>query len=133
MYSYLPHYSLLAVTGGFNLGGGTENDATFKTNSYAFSDDLTMVRGNHQWGMGATFSMWDSLSRANVRSPGTFSFDGGVTGLGLADFLIGRPFTLIQSAPNTLDMKQNYFGTYIQDTWRVSNRVTLNYGVRWDP
>jgi hypothetical protein len=133
MYSYLPHYSLLAVTGGFNLGGGTENDATFKTNSYAFSDDLTLVRGNHQWGMGATFSMWDSLSRANVRSPGTFSFDGGVTGLGLADFLIGRPFTLIQSAPNTLDMKQNYFGTYIQDTWRVSNRVTLNYGVRWDP
>ena len=36
---------LLTVTGGFNLGGGTENDAIFHTNTYTIGDDLTMIRG----------------------------------------------------------------------------------------
>ena len=132
-YSYLDDYMLLTVTGGFNLGGGTENDAIFHTNSYTIGDDVTMIRGGHQYGFGASVAFWDSLSRANVRSPGTYAFDGGATGLGLADFMLGRPFTFIQSAPNTLDMKQKYFGVYAQDTWTLSPRMTLNYGVRWEP
>jgi hypothetical protein len=132
-YSYLDDYMLVNVTGGFNLGGGTENDARFTTNAYSISDDLTIVRGDHQFGLGVSVALWDSLSRANVRSPGVFTFDGGATGLGLADFLTGRPFTFIQSAPNTLDMKQNYFGVYAQDTWKVSPTMTLNAGIRWEP
>ena len=132
-FSYLDDYMLLGVTGGFNLGGGTENNAIFNTNTYTFGDDITMIRGNHQYGFGAQFAYWDSISKANVRSPGTFSFDGGVTGLGLADFLIGRPFTFIQSAPNTLDNHQYYVGFYGQDTWKLSSTMTLNYGVRWEP
>ena len=51
MYSYLDDYMLLTVTGGFNLGGGTENDAIFHTNTYSIGDDLTMIRGNHQFGL----------------------------------------------------------------------------------
>ena len=132
-YSYLDDYMLVSVTSGFNLGGGTENDAIFHTNTYTFSDDLTMIRGAHQFGLGASVAFWDSLSRANVRSPGAYSFDGGVTGHGLADFLIGRPFLLQQSAPNTLDMKQRYLGLYGQDTWKLSPTMTFNFGVRWEP
>jgi hypothetical protein len=132
-FSYLEDYMLLQVTGAFDLGGGTESEAIFHTNTYAFNDDLTMIRGAHQFGIGASVAFWDSLSRANVRSPGSFQFDGGVTGLSMADFLLGRPFLLQQSAPNTLDMKQKYFGLYGQDTWRLSPNVTVNYGVRWEP
>jgi hypothetical protein len=73
------------------------------------------------------------LSSANVRSPGTFSFDGGVTGIPLADFMLGRPFTFIQSAPNQLDNHQYHFGLYGQDTWKASPTMTVNYGVRWEP
>ncbi len=133
MYSYLEHYLLLTVTAGPSLGAGTENDAIFRTNSYSISDDLTKVVGNHQFGFGTNLAFWPSLSRANVRSPGTFTFNGSVTRLGMADFLLGRPFTLVQSAPNTLDMQQWYFGSYAQDTWKVSNKVTLNAGLRWEP
>ena len=132
-YSYLDDYMLLGVTGAFNLGGGTENDARFTTDTYTIGDDLTMIRGNHQWGFGIQYAYWDSLSRANVRSPGTYSFDGGVTGVPLADFMIGRPFTFIQSAPNTLDNHQHYFGVYAQDTWKLSPTMTMNYGLRWEP
>ncbi len=81
MYSYLEKYMLVTVNGAFNLGGGTENDAIFHTNTYSFGDDLTMIRGTHQYGFGASVAFWDSLSKANVRSPGLFTFDGGATGL----------------------------------------------------
>jgi hypothetical protein len=40
---------------------------------------------------------------------------------------------LQQAAPNTLDMKQTYIGVYGQDTWRLSSKLTLNYGLRWEP
>jgi hypothetical protein len=138
-YGYLEDYMLLSVNGGFSLGGGTESEARFKTPSYQVSDDITMVRGDHQFGVGGSLAFWRSLSRANVRSPGQFSFGGTFSGLGLADFIIGRltPQGLnpayIQAVPNTLDMQQWYVGLYAQDTWRASPNLTLNYGVRWEP
>jgi hypothetical protein len=132
-YSYLPHYMLLGVSNAFSLGGGTENEAIFHTNSFGVNDDVTMIRGDHQFGFGLNVAYWDSLSQANVRSPGTFNFDGGATGLPMADFLTGRLNTFIQSAPNTLDATQWHFGLYAQDTWRMNDKMTLNYGLRWEP
>ena len=134
MYSYLDNYMLVNVTnGGFQIGGGTESEARFQTPTYQLGDDLTMVRGNHQYGVGASVAFWKSLSRANVRSPGQFTFNGTITGLPLADFLSGRLFQLNQATPNSLDMQQWYLGIYGQDTWKLSPKATLNYGLRWEP
>ena len=132
-FSYVPDYMIMSITGGFNLGGGTESESRFTTDSYTVGDDVTMIRGNHQFGLGVAVAWWESLTQANVRSPGSWNFNGSATGLGLADFLTGQPFTFIQSAPNTLHIKQKYFGLYGQDTWRMSPTMTLNYGVRWEP
>ena len=49
IYSYLPHYMLLTVTNGFQLGGGTEVESTYATNAWQVSDDVTLVRGSHQF------------------------------------------------------------------------------------
>jgi hypothetical protein len=133
-YSYLEDYMLVNVqNGGFQLGGGTESEARFKTPSINFTDDLTLIRGNHQYGIGASVSFWKSLSQANVRSPGQFTFNGSVTGLPLSDFLTGSLAQLIQATPNSLDMQQLYLGLYVQDTWRLSPTATINYGLRWEP
>jgi len=138
-YSYMPGYTILRVNNGFGLGGGTENNATFRTTTYQISDDVNIVRGAHQIAFGITASQWRSKSLANVRSPGSVNFSGTVTGLGLADFLYGylapsgaTPGWL-QSAPNTLDNRQNYVALYAQDTWKVGTRLTLNFGLRWEP
>ncbi len=140
IYSYMPHYMLLNVTNGFSLGGGTESESHFTTNAWQVSDDMTLVRGAHQFAYGVNVAHWTSLSQANVRSPGALSIDGTQTGgattsTGLSDFLLGRMGTnaLVQAAPNTLDMQQTYLGVYAQDGWRVGSRVTLNYGLRWEP
>jgi hypothetical protein len=141
IYSYLPHYMLLTVgvaganPTGFQLGGGTESESNFTTSSWQVSDDVTLVRGAHQFAVGANIAGWTSLSLANVRSPGQLSIDGTQTGTPLSDFLLGRMGVnaLVQAAPNTLDMQQRYLGLYAQDTWRLGPRVTLNYGLRWEP
>jgi hypothetical protein len=130
-YSYLPHYSVFTITNAFSLGGVSK--AVFDTNTYQISDDLTIVRGAHQWGFGASLARWDSFSSANIRSPGVFTFDGQVTGLPLADFVTGNLAQFRQVAPNVLDTSQWYTALYAQDAWRLSTRVTLNYGVRWEP
>jgi hypothetical protein len=136
MYSYRPHYMLLTVTNGFQLGGGTESESVFTTSAWQISDDVTMVRGRHQFAFGVSAARWKSLSQAHVRSPGQLSVGNAVTGLGLADFLLGRlnPVNgLVQAAPNTLDMEQGYLGLYGQDAWRIGSRITLNVGLRWEP
>ena len=133
IHSYLPKYLLLSVTNGFNVGNGTSTDATFNTNSYQVGNDVTLIRGAHQFAVGGSFAHWDSASVANVRAGGNLSINGSVTGSGLSDFMLGRLTQLQQSAPNTLFMQQSYFGLYAQDTWRASSRLTLNYGLRWEP
>ena len=67
------------------------------------------------------------------RGVGLWTFDGSATGLGMADFLTGRLTRLEHARPGVLDLTQKYLGVYVQDTWRIASRVTLNGGVRWEP
>ena len=131
-YSYYK-VMLVSVTGGFSLGTGTETESWYRPNTYGISDDLTMVRGTHDLGFGASVSFSDWKALSNVRSPGTFAFDGGATGLGLADFMVGNVYEYRQGTPFVLDIAQKNFGVYAQDTWMISSRMTLNYGLRWEP
>ena len=133
VFSYLEDYFILSVTGGFNIGSGVNNEARFDTTTWQLADELTIVRGSHQLGFGVNVARWDSFSTAHVRSPGSFSVNNQVTGLSLADFLLGEVSSFLQAAPNQLDMYQYYAGFYGADTWRVGPRLTLNYGLRWEP
>ena len=125
MFTYIPEYMNLTVTGAFSINTGTETFSYYKPNTYSLSDDLTMVRGNHQFGFGGAVAMSDWKTESNVRSMGPMSFNGGATGLPLADFLLGRVFEFREATPFRQDIKQPYFALYAQDTWRVSPNVTL--------
>ena len=133
MFTYIPEYMNLTVTGAFSINTGTETFSYYKPNTYSVSDDFTMVRGNHQFGFGGAAAMSDWQTESNVRSMGPMSFSGGATGLPLADFLLGRVFEFRQATPFRQDIKQPYFALYAQDTWRMSPNVTFNYGLRWEP
>ncbi|NOT24714.1 MAG: TonB-dependent receptor [Acidobacteria bacterium] len=132
-YSYVDDITLIAVSNAFNLGLGTELDSYYRPTTYAYSDDLTWIRGSHQFGFGGSLALSDWHTRTNSRSGGSFTMNGGATGLPLADFMAGRVFEFRQANPFTNNATQKAFGVYAQDTWRVSNQITMNYGMRYEP
>jgi hypothetical protein len=129
-YSYDPKHMKISITGGFATG---VSFGPLRTTTYQASDDVNLIRGTHQIALGTTVAHWRNNLNAEVFSNGTFTFNGQVTGAGLADFLTGFPSQLMQSTPNTTYMSQWYLGVYGADAWRVTPRLTMNYGLRWEP
>ena len=98
-----------------------------------FSEDLSLIRGAHQVGFGVNFihSMMNNKKSSPARPRVTF--DASTTGLSLADFMIGKPVTYGQGNLNSFYYRQNYVGSYIQDTWKANSKLTVNAGLRWEP
>jgi hypothetical protein len=97
------------------------------------SNDLTIVKGAHQIAVGGNLARWTSDTRNYARAVGDFTFDGTITGLGLADFMTGNLALLRHSGPGLLPLHQWYTGLYAQDAWRATSRITFNAGLRWEP
>jgi hypothetical protein len=132
-YSYLPHFIVMTITGGPTIGSGTEVEATNRADTYSINEDLSLIRGAHQFSLGGSVSNWRSNFNGNVRSAGGYSFTGIATGLGMADFFTGKLTSLNQSGPNTVYTRNWQIGLYGQDTWKLSRQLTLNLGLRWEP
>ncbi len=142
-FCFIPHQTAVTVTGGPAIGGGTGVEAKFIPTYETLGDDVSMVRGSHQFGFGFSAFKYQHSQYANVFSSASFTF-GGLststptnlnqgTGLGMLDFLMGRMNTFTQGSPNTTFTNKNYFSLYAQDNWKINRRVTFNYGVRWEP
>jgi hypothetical protein len=129
----LPGFMATTIASGFTLGPTGAKPSTVPTKAFQVVNDLSLVRGAHQIGLGANFihSSLDSISVG--AAAGSFSFTGVNTGHGLADFLLGRPTGFNQGQLYTPRGEMNYIGMYVQDAWRVSPNLTLNAGLRWDP
>jgi hypothetical protein len=133
-YTYQPHYLTIPVTGGFSLGSGNFSENSFAyTTVFGFNDDLTLVRGAHQFAFGGNYLRSIEWSVAQAWSGGSYTISGGVTGLGMADFFVGAVSQLRQANPNPLNLNQNFVGLYAQDTWKLTPKLTLTYGVNWAP
>jgi hypothetical protein len=129
----VPGLVRIAITNGFNLASNNETPSTYNTTDYQLSEDVSLVRGSHQIGIGADWiHSWLNAS-SGLNASGPFTFSGQVTGLGLADYLLGKPSAFTQ-ATTTLDYsRMNYVGLYIQDAWKATPKLTINGGLRWDP
>src|SRR5215467_10742165 len=92
-----------------------------------------MIRGTHQLSAGVNVAQARSNANSYTNSAGSFSFNGVVTGLGLTDFLLGNVSVFTQAVPNAHYMRQSWIAFYGQDTWKMNPRLTLNYGLRWEP
>ena len=133
IYQYLPGLTSVSVTGGFVLGGLVATPAKFRTTTINLSDDLSVVKGKHQMAFGADVMGFESNTLGNAFTPGSYTITGGITGLGLADFVAGKIQNIQQGAPNKLLVRYRYVSLYAQDSWKIIPNLTLSYGLRWEP
>jgi hypothetical protein len=131
-FSYQEGGMVVSITGGFAFSTRT-GFAKNTTDSYQLGDDISLVRGNHQITFGANAANYRVYQRCMVASQGTYTFNGTATSSGMADFLTGRLTSLSQSTPILWSSRQKYVASYLQDVWKMSPKLTLNSGVRWEP
>jgi len=135
LYRYPPvaHETSLSVTGGFSIGSGNAATAFLTPTTYQIGDDVSYVKGSHQFAFGFAAHQYRASTVGYVTAQSVFSFSGIASGSGMSDFLLGRLSSLTAEAPNIEFTRKNYIGIYGQDTWKVTPRLTLNLGVRWEP
>ena len=129
---YIP-YLQMSISDGFQTAGPVQLDGFTHTTEFQLTEDLSMIRGDHQISLGGSVVHGRSNTYSNVRSASDYNFDGGNTGEGLSDFMVGALGRLRVSAPNRFFRKKTLLGIYGADSWRVTPDVTLNYGLRWEP
>ena len=102
-------------------------------NHYNVGDLVSKVAGKHTIQLGGDARWYDGFNYNGAHSRGAFTFTGVYTGDSFADFLYGLPFQGQRTFP------RNLFGNYqrnqalfVQDTWKVTPRLTVVGGFRWD-
>jgi hypothetical protein len=127
----------IAVNGAFNIGGGAASIGQSHNGPlWSIVEDLTWVKGSHQIGFGGSIyhQQLNYWSGGGVNATGLATFDGSVSGVSpLVDFLEGRPVTWSQGTLYGFYSRQTYQALYIQDSWKITKRLTANFGVRWEP
>ncbi|MCC6163880.1 MAG: TonB-dependent receptor [Acidobacteria bacterium] len=133
----------------FNIGlEGIGNSNTWtpvwrKEASYTFSTNVTKVAGRHEFRAGFDYirmqlNHWQPEDQ-NPR--GTFDFGNqtGTTGYAsnawntYAGFLLGRVSGFGKSVQfMEMSARENQFGVYLNDRWQVNDKLTLNYGLRYE-
>jgi hypothetical protein len=136
---YAPTWSYVTVSGGFQLRGTADptldvaEPNRYIVETYHLTDDLSLVRGDHQIAFGGNLMRGKSYSYSYFVAPGQWSFNGQQTGLGMADFMLGRAASLLQGAKGNHAATQWMTALYATDTWKAKPNFTLTYGLRWEP
>lgn len=126
-------YVWFTVSQSFTVGTNQGTYSHYNTTAFQFADDLSTVKGSHQLGFGASWIQQHLNAKATVRSVSPVTFDGQVTGLPLADFLLGRPSVFSQGTDGLMYARLNLLGIYLQDSWQAAPGFTVNAGIRWEP
>jgi hypothetical protein len=122
----------IQVSGFFTIGGNPQ--AFFDRANYTLTDDMHWLLGKHN----IDFGYHGEVSKIDVNNlyeqPGQFTFNGNNTGGdAIANFLFGYLNTFTQASGQFFNPRGKFQGAYVQDSWKFTHNLTLNYGVRYEP
>jgi hypothetical protein len=139
--------NLSNAQGGMGLSLGPVNANSYFDNKLTAVASVTYVRGNHTYKAGAETKRESWTDRGRRGSQGVLNFGaaqtglpstqgmslgGGNVGFPYASFLLGLVNDAYVNAPQDPQWRKNAWALYAQDTWKVTRRLTLDYGLRWD-
>jgi hypothetical protein len=124
----------IAAPGAFSFGAGNASlGAQHNGPMPSALDDLSWIKGAHQFAFGGGIFQQRLNYFSGTNAIGSATFDGTRTNLILADFMMGLPTSFTQGTIYGFYTRQIYESLYAQDSWKIHPRLTLNYGVRWEP
>jgi Carboxypeptidase regulatory-like domain/TonB dependent receptor len=118
-----------------NLGdtiGTPITNAVQTNNTYQWLDNFSKIVGTHTVTFGGEFHFDQINETPNATFNGSYVYNGAETGSDYADFLLGIVSTYVQADQGSFYPRNKYAGFFGQDSWRVTPKLTLNYGLRWD-
>ena len=138
----LPYLSFPSVTMSdlSSFGGGTQSYTTYYSRS--FSGSASKYMGKHSIKFGGDYRAIH-VAGTPTQSSGSFSFSPSFTsqnpnstvngtGASLASLLLGDPTSATLATAEALSQFVNYYGVFIQDDFRATNKLTLNFGIRYE-
>ncbi len=101
-------------------------------NIYEMSDAFSRILGKHGLKVGGEIHSNQINTHPDVIFNGSFSFNGSETGVDFADFLLGVTSSYTQGQAGSFYNRNLYLAAFVQDSWKPTSQLTINYGVRWD-
>ena len=129
-YAFYPPNSM--EMGAINIGGlsplgpHTTTPSYFPQNLFTWSDDLFYSRGKHSLKFGTLINRFQQYNYTAKGARGSATFPN------LAGFLLGQPQTYTEASITGRTYRYSTLGFYAQDDFRVSSRLTLNLGLRYE-
>jgi len=131
----------ITISGYADLGEATFLPNNKISETITAEDHVSWTVGAHLLKLGGAYRWVRSWFDISSSARGSYSFSGaftqnpqspGGTGSGLADFLLGIPANGTLSNRISGDLRYNYWGAFIQDDWKLTAKLTLNLGVRYE-
>lgn len=129
----------ISVSGYFNANSSFPPSIMNRTN-YLLADDVSWIHGKHSVAFGGMIARGQTILRDAYLAGGTFSFTADNTaspagggGNALASFLLGSIREFKQGNGEFKDDRDWVAALYAQDDYHVTQRLTVNMGVRWAP
>jgi hypothetical protein len=124
--------SSFGITGYTQLGLGSNNPTVRDSQNRQIVSDFNWARGAHNVKFGVNLiRLQNNIVNSNY-DIGIWNFNGQFTGDGMADFLLGSSSQWESSIEEKVNVRGWLPAAYIQDDWKITNRLTVNLGMRYE-
>jgi hypothetical protein len=138
-------FPAISITNIYGLGPGSPSFANYKENNIDISDQVTLIKGRHILHFGgevlifrADSTAWGNTNSANLGFTGVYTAGSNTgslastSGVAYGDFLLGYAKSWSASVSPEYGGRLKNPGVFVQDDFKLSPKLTLNLGLRWE-